>query len=100
MVPKGYTGITIYPFIFLKYDALKTDSILINHERIHLRQQRELLIIPFYIFYSIEFLTRLITLRNWKKAYKKISFESEAYDNEKDLNYLKSRPFFRFIKYM
>lgn len=100
MVPRGYIGITIFPFIVLKYNHLKTDAVLINHERIHLRQQLELLIIPFYLFYSIEFLIRLIRLKNWRRAYERISFEKEAYLHEKDLNYLKSRPLFAFIKYL
>ena len=100
LVPKGYVGITIYPFIFLKYFYLKTNRVLINHERIHLRQQLELLVLPFYVFYGIEFLIRLLRTKNWYTAYQNISFEKEAYINEKDLNYLKSRPFFRFISYL
>lgn len=99
LVPKGYTGITIYPFVFLKTKKLKNDVVLINHEKIHLRQQIELLIIPFYIVYLIEFLIRLIQYKKWYVAYRNISFEREAYRNENDLNYLKSRPFLAFIKY-
>ena len=64
VVPKGYTGITIFPFIFLKYQALKGNKVLINHEKIHLRQQLELLIIPFFLVYGIEFLCRLTIYRN------------------------------------
>ncbi len=99
MVPKGYTGIAIFPFIFLKYSSLKEDVVLLNHEKIHLRQQLELLIIPFYILYFLEFIVRFIRWRNWQQAYRNISFEREAYVNEKDLNYLKSRSFWDFIKY-
>jgi len=100
MVPSGYTGLAIFPFVFLKNRELKMDKILINHEKIHLRQQLELLIILFYIVYLLEFLIRLIQYRNWKRAYKNISFEREAYSNEKDLNYLKSRSFWKFLKYL
>lgn len=100
LVPKGYVGIAIFPFIFLKHSNLKSDNSLINHEKIHLRQQIELLVIIFYLWYSIEFLIRLFVYKNWNSAYKNISFEREAYINEKDLNYLKSRPFWYFIKYI
>ncbi|MDG5489953.1 hypothetical protein [Psychroserpens sp. SPM9] len=100
MVPKGYVGITIFPFIFLKFDYLKTNAVLLNHEQIHLRQQIELLVIPFYIIYGVEFLIRLMKLKHWHRAYLSISFEKEAHTNEKDLNYLKSRPLFRFINYL
>ena len=100
LVPKGYVGITIFPFVFLKHRCLKTDINLVNHEKIHLRQQLELLIIVFYLWYCIEFLIRLLVYGNWKKAYKNISFEREAYANEKDLNYLKLRPLWNFIKFI
>ena len=99
MVPKGYIGITIFPFMFLKYKTLKWNKVLINHERIHLRQQLELLIFPFFVVYVFEFLIRLVQYKKWKLAYENISFEREAFANEKDLNYLKLRPFWNFIKY-
>nr|WP_299227097.1 hypothetical protein [uncultured Psychroserpens sp.] len=100
IVPKGYIGITLFPFVFLKYRHLKKNALLINHEKIHLRQQLELLIILFYLWYTIEFLIRLIRYRNWYLAYKNLAFEREAYLKEKDLNYLKIRPFWSFIKYL
>jgi len=99
IVPRGYVGITIFPFIFLKYKALKGKAILINHEKIHLKQQIELLIIPFFIIYTVEFLWRLIQYKKWNLAYRNMSFEREAYKNEKDLDYLKSRSFWMFLKH-
>ncbi len=99
IVPRGYIGITIFPFVILKTKKLKQDLVLINHEKIHLRQQIELLIIPFFIIYVFEFLIRLIQYRKWNLAYRNISFEREAYGNEKDLNYLKSRSFLKFKSY-
>ncbi|MBU2939716.1 hypothetical protein KO494_09215 [Lacinutrix sp. C3R15] len=99
MVPKGYTGIAVFPFVFLKHSSLKQNKILINHEKIHYKQQIELLIIPFYVLYVFEFFIRLLVCRNWYHAYRNISFEREAYTNEKDLNYLKSRSFYSFLKY-
>lgn len=100
MVPRGYVGITIFPFMFLKYKALKWNKVLINHEKIHLRQQLELLIIPFFVLYAFEFFIRLIQYKNWKLAYRNISFEREAYRKEKDLYYLKSRPLYNFINFV
>ncbi|NOY48546.1 MAG: hypothetical protein GXO84_10220 [Chlorobi bacterium] len=100
LVPRGYTGVTVYPFVFLKYHKLKTDEVLVNHEYIHLKQQLELLVIPFYIFYGFEFLIRLIQYRNWKTAYRNISFEREAYINEDNLEYLNGRKTWQFLKYL
>ena len=100
LVPKGYLGITIYPFVLLKSKVLKSNIGLVNHEKIHLKQQLELLIIPFYVFYCVEFIFRLIQYRKWYTAYTNISFEREAYTNQNDQDYLKSRSFWGFLKYI
>ncbi|WP_318036608.1 hypothetical protein [Winogradskyella bathintestinalis] len=100
LVPKGYLGLTVFPFMFLKTSGLKENRILINHEKIHLRQQLELFIFPFYIIYTIEFLIRLIQYKDWHLAYRNISFEREAYKHEKDFFYLKSRPLFNVINFI
>lgn len=99
-MPKGYSGLTMYPFVFLKSKVLKDDAVLINHEKIHLKQQLELCLLLFYIVYGIEFICRYIQYKNTHKAYKNISFERESYANESNLNYLKTRSFWQFLKYI
>lgn len=99
LTPRGFRGLTFYPFVFLADKDDKLNKVFINHERIHIRQQLELLIVPFYLWYFTEYLIRLIQYKDRKKAYFNISFEREAYKNEKDLNYLKQRSFWRFLKY-
>lgn len=98
-LPRSIIGLTFFPFVLVKNHSLKSNNVLINHEHIHLRQQIELFIIFFYMLYFSEFLMRLLLFRNVNKAYKTISFEKEAYDNEGNLGYLKSRPFWNFINY-
>lgn len=100
LVPRGYLGFACFPFVFLKLKQLKENEILINHEKIHLKQQLELLIIPFYIVYTIEFLIRLWQYKKRHLAYRNISFEREAYANESHLGYLNQRPFWSFLKYI
>ena len=78
---------------------MKNDCALMNHERIHLKQQLELLILPFFLLYSFEFIFRLYQYKHWKTAYKNISFEREAYYNEKNLEYLETRSFWAFLSY-
>ncbi len=99
-MPRGYAGITIFPFIILKYNILKLNKVLVNHEKIHKQQQLELLIMPFYVLYCIEFLIRLIKYKNWDLAYRNISFEREAHKNESNLEYLKQRKFWNFAYYL
>lgn len=97
---KGYVGLSLWPFIILKDDALKADGSLINHEKIHLRQQLELFILPFYILYLTEWTVRFLRYGDAYKAYQNLSFEREAYHNEDNLEYLNTRKPFRFIKYL
>ena len=97
---RDYVGLSIWPFIILKEGHLKHDAVLLNHERIHLRQQLEMLVLPFYLFYVLEWLIRCCMYRDAYKAYQRISFEQEAYRHEKDLEYLSQRRAFSSIKYL
>lgn len=83
-------AIAFFPFIFARSTTELTPR-LINHERIHLRQQIEMLVIPFYFWYLFEYFT---------KSYFQISFEKEAYDNDSNLNFLRTRKMFNFVKYL
>lgn len=82
-------AIALFPFIVIGKTS-RVDEVVLNHERIHLRQQIELLIIPFYIIYLCE---------GMFKKYRDISFEREAFANEKDPDYLRQRRSFAFLKY-
>lgn len=72
-------------------DTSWIDRYVINHERIHNAQMRELLWLPFYIIYILEWLFLLIRYRDPHKAYMNISFEREAYRYGHDIEYLKRR---------
>lgn len=100
LLRKRFVGVTLWPFIVMKDRSLENDAVFINHERIHLRQQRELLVLPFYIWYGLEFLVRLLQHKDRYKAYRNISFEREAYCNEVDLEYLKDRSSWAFWRFL
>ncbi len=100
LIPKGYRGLTLFPFVFVKHSLDKGNLVFVNHERIHLRQQLELLVIPFLIWYFLEFLVRLVYYKNLDQAYRNISFEREAYANEKVLDYISKRSFWGFLEYI
>ncbi|MEC4113553.1 hypothetical protein VSO92_05455 [Myroides pelagicus] len=95
-----FDGITIYPFIILKNKESRNNTTLIQHECIHLRQQLELLILPFYIWYITEFLLHWMMKRNARLAYKSISFEREAYTHENTIDYLANRKTYSFLKHL
>lgn len=81
------SGITLYPFILFSGEPSEED---INHEKIHIEQQKELLIIGFYLWYLFEWI---------RKGYKKINFECEAYENQKNLLYISTRKHYSFLNY-
>jgi hypothetical protein len=94
---KGFVAINLFGVMF----ARKGRSIFqktVNHESIHTAQMKEMLYIPFYLFYVIEWIVRLP--KYGSRACKNISFEREAYDNMMDDNYLKERRPYAWMKYM
>ena len=97
---RNYVGLTLWPFIFLRDETLRQDRVLINHEKIHLRQQAELLLVFFYLWYLSEWILRSLRYGDTYKAYENISFEREAYANEGRAGYLDNRPPFSFLNYM
>lgn len=99
IIGRRFVGIALWPFIVVRDTKLKEDAVFVNHEKIHLRQQLELLILPFYFLYILEYSIRYLQYRNAKKAYQNISFEREAYENENNLSYLERRTLWSFFRY-
>ena len=92
LAPKRYC-VNLFGTLWVR-DPTWLDEKVINHERIHTAQMRELFVIPFYILYVIEWLFRLAVERNFDRAYRSISFEREAYAHGNDLDYLNRRKHF------
>lgn len=95
--PKDFKAIALFGVVFARKELDNTDK---NHEAVHIRQGNEMLWIFFYLWYGIEWLIRLIQYRNRHNAYRNISFEREAYANDQNLDYLKSRKRYQFIHYI
>lgn len=93
-------AITLYPFVFIRNKTDQDNPVLLNHENIHLRQQRELFILPFYLCYLLEYTIGRCKGKTHFQAYRHISFEQEAYAHEQDVEYLKRRKRLAFRKYM
>ena len=97
--PKGYKAIMLVWWLVVKTNAVITAK-FINHEEIHGRQQKEILVLPFFIWYGLEFVLRVLQYWNWHTAYRNISFEREAYDFEKKKYYLEWRKRFAWFNYL
>ena len=70
---KGFTAINLLGLLFVHPGVYLSEE-LMNHERIHSAQQREMLFVFFYIAYLL--------------------------DNQRNLNYLESRPMYAWRRYM
>jgi len=93
---RGFAAINLLGVLFVHRGVYLSEE-LINHERIHTAQQREMLFVFFYLFYLIEWLVRLPMRGN---AYLNISFEREAYANQRNLDYLDERRHYAWRNYM
>ena len=110
---QGFKAFFFCGILFVRGNA-KIDDVTMNHESVHSRQWAEcgvaalialspliliglwwlwlvLSVFAFYILYGIEWLVKLFIYKDSHKAYRNTSFEREAYDNERNLNYLESR---------
>lgn len=93
---KGFVAVNLFGCLFVRkeyadYFKGKMDYVL-NHEKIHTAQMKELGYIFFYIIYFLEWLYRLVF--HTSDAYRGISFEVEAYNHQLDLHYLANRKHF------
>lgn len=117
----GYKAVTIWPFIFVRRSAWYSND-KDRHERIHGCQQLEMLLVGmmlaaalaavgcgwwsllalplFYLWYGMEYLVRLCITRDHDRAYRSISFEQEAYDHERDQDYLQHRRWYAWLRYL
>ena len=100
IIPFGtFVAITFGPWIFTRREELS--DVTVNHEAIHWAQQKETLIVGFFILYGVMFLWELVRctfdpLRAnhadgrhrplWKRAYRSVAFEQEAYAHEADIS--------------
>ncbi len=109
-LPIRWAGaITVYPFVFfrdLKVYEVKGNQkinrklfITLTHELIHIKQQKELLLLPFALIYVLHYI--FLRLKGYKhfEAYLRICFEAEAFAKQFDLNLLKTRKPFAWIKF-
>lgn len=90
----GFLAMNVCGLVFVRrkdWDAMPRAirQMVLQHEAIHTAQLRELWVLPFYLIYLAEWLWRLLT--DPRHAYRRISFEEEAYGHETDPDYLANR---------
>jgi hypothetical protein len=90
------SAITLFPLIISREEM---DERTLRHETIHIYQQRELLILFFYLLYMWDFCYGLFKYKSSSTAYRRIRFEQEAYDHESNKEYLEKRPWLNWRNY-
>ena len=93
---RGFKCINLFGVLFVRRGCVMSERDF-NHEAIHTAQMKEMLYVFFYLWYLVEWLIRLLGKGD---AYRNISFEKEAYDNEGDLTYIENRPMFAWWWYL
>ena len=97
----GYSAMCIWPFLLVKQDVdLEKNPGILIHEGIHARQQQEMLWLFFFLWYILEYLLRLMQYHKHRQAYHAISFEKEAFENERVPDYLAGRRPLAWMRYL
>jgi hypothetical protein len=88
-------------FIVVRDETILNRADYINHESIHLRQFVETLVIVVAVVGFIEYLYAIIVLKKTRiQAYYFMAHEQEAHQNDENLQYLKTRKWFSYYKYI
>lgn len=95
LLGKNFMAICLFGFVF---SIRPLDRKELNHELIHAAQQRELLYLPFFFWYGLEWLLLFLKYRDGMEAYQHIRFEQEAYKHQDDLSYLDTRKHYQFLR--
>ncbi len=91
-----FKGIMLFPFIVL--DRKINRKNVTNHETIHFYQARELLVIPFYVIYILNYLVNLLRFLNHTDAYLNVIFEKEAYRFQHNMTYISKRKPYAWLR--
>lgn len=102
---KDFYAVQLFGTIYIRkeYENLPVSQITITHETVHICQALDFGIgklgfIPFYIWYLLEWILKLPMYIWGKDPYYNISAEREAYDNQNNPDYPKTRKRWAWLK--
>lgn len=98
---RPYDAMNLFGVLFVNEYEVKggLSKKTINHERIHTAQMIEMLFIGFYIWYGVEYLFTRPFFGQYE-SYMRGALEEEAYQHEKDLDYLSKRKPYAWVQYL
>lgn len=94
-----YSGFSFFVFVWInKY--VENKKRIIHHEKIHFWQQVELLFVLQWLLYVGFYCINRLKGMNHDDAYRNNPFEKEAFANDYNLNYLNTRRFLSWVRYV
>lgn len=93
-------ALAAWPFILVNNQDVIDSERTMNHERIHHRQELEMMVVPMIILYVAFNIFWFIRTRSVNESYLHNPFEQEAMYNEDNLDYLDTRKFLSWTKYV
>jgi len=98
LAPIEIGAITLFCFVFSRGEISEETK---RHETIHFQQYLETLVIGFLIIYLYDFMYAAVVKQKGftRDAYLAIRFEQEAWDKDKDIDYLHNRKRFSWLTY-
>ena len=97
-----FTPITIWAIsfgVFVWCRGILSERVK-RHETIHFQQQLELAFVFQWFLYVAFWSLGMLKYRDGKKAYRENPFEREAFSNDRDLDYLATRPRYNWLRYL
>ena len=114
--PAPYAAINLCGLLFCREKYVRRiagtaeEGNFLRHEYTHTLQYREMLYLFFLIWYLIEYIVKYVIcyLKSYRvyngstqrTTYRSISFEQEAYANQQDVQYNKSRKHYAWLRYV
>lgn len=94
-------AVALFPFIIVRDTKILENREYINHESIHIRQYIETLVFGLIIISLFQYFYALLILRKSRiQAYYFMSHEQEAHQNDENPDYLKTRKWFTYYRYL
>lgn len=90
---------SFFIFIIFRDEECAKNKTILNHESIHFIQQLEMLFVFHWLAYLLYYLIGRMKGLPHDAAYRKIPFEIEAYANQKNFDYNKTRKPYSWLKY-
>ena len=97
ILPFTISALSFGPFVWSRKTLTER---LRTHETIHFQQQLELGFVLHWVLYGLFMVYGWVKYRSFTESYYNNPFEKEAFDKEKESNFLDTRPRYHWVRYL